>query len=159
MEAPRPLNRRIADTIRHLEEDTDAWVATVDENGNPRITPLSFLWFIERIIVTTPQESPTGRNLVRNKQVRLAFGATRDVVMMDGTVTCYRAGAVPSEIGDTFAEKLWDARREREPFGFYEIRPQRIQAWREVNEIPGRTLMRGGSWLSQPAGWPADERS
>jgi hypothetical protein len=152
MEAPRPLDRRIADTIRRLEEDVDAWVATVDDNGNARITPLSFLWFMECIILATPQESPTGRNLVSNKQVSLAFGPSRDVVMMNGTVTSYRAGSVPSEMGDAYAKKLWDARREREPFGFYEIRPQRIQAWREVNEIPGRTLMRGGTWLSQPAG-------
>lgn len=27
------------------------------------------------------------------------------------------------------------------------LRPLRLQAWREVNEIRGRTLMRDGSWL------------
>jgi hypothetical protein len=28
------------------------------------------------------------------------------------------------------------------------LRPLRIQAWREVDELPGRTLMRGGAWIS-----------
>jgi hypothetical protein len=27
------------------------------------------------------------------------------------------------------------------------LRPQRIQAWREVNELRGRTVMRSGEWL------------
>jgi len=25
----------------------------------------------------------------------------------------------------------------------------RVQAWREANEIPGRTLMRDGAWLTE----------
>jgi hypothetical protein len=29
-------------------------------------------------------------------------------------------------------------------YRFLVLRPVRIQAWREVNELPGRTLMRGG---------------
>jgi len=28
------------------------------------------------------------------------------------------------------------------------LRPVRIQAWREVNELSGRTLMRGGLWIT-----------
>jgi len=27
------------------------------------------------------------------------------------------------------------------------LRPLRVQAWREANEIAGRTLMRDGAWL------------
>jgi hypothetical protein len=30
------------------------------------------------------------------------------------------------------------------------LRPERIQAWRERNELSGRTLMRAGRW--QPVG-------
>jgi hypothetical protein len=30
---------------------------------------------------------------------------------------------------------------------FFVLRPVRIQAWRESNEIPGRTLMRKGRWV------------
>ena len=30
---------------------------------------------------------------------------------------------------------------------FLVLRPERVQAWRESDEIAGRTLMRRGSWL------------
>jgi hypothetical protein len=33
------------------------------------------------------------------------------------------------------------------PYRWFRISPRRIQAWREVNELPGRELMRDGRWL------------
>ncbi len=30
---------------------------------------------------------------------------------------------------------------------FLVLRPVRLQAWREANEIKGRTLMRDGAWV------------
>ncbi|MFI7307119.1 hypothetical protein ACIBM8_28280 [Micromonospora aurantiaca] len=33
------------------------------------------------------------------------------------------------------------------PYRWYRITPHRIQAWREADELPGRTLMRDGNWL------------
>jgi len=34
------------------------------------------------------------------------------------------------------------------PYRWFRISPRRIQAWREVNEQPGRELMRDGRWLA-----------
>jgi hypothetical protein len=31
---------------------------------------------------------------------------------------------------------------------YFRIVPYRVQAWREVNELRGRTLMRDGQWLT-----------
>ena len=33
------------------------------------------------------------------------------------------------------------------PYRWFRISPRRIQAWREVNELSGRELMRDGRWL------------
>jgi hypothetical protein len=33
-------------------------------------------------------------------------------------------------------------------YRWFRISPRRIQAWREVNELPGRELMRDGRWLA-----------
>jgi hypothetical protein len=33
------------------------------------------------------------------------------------------------------------------PYRWFRVSPRRIQAWREVNELPGRELMRDGRWL------------
>ena len=47
-----------------------------------------------------------------------------------------------------YAAKLgWDPRREAGGYVYVCLRPRRIQAWRESNEIAGRTLMRNGEWL------------
>ena len=42
------------------------------------------------------------------------------------------------------AQADWDPRRDGS-YVFLVLRPVRIQAWREANEIPGRTLMRDGA--------------
>ena len=44
------------------------------------------------------------------------------------------------------AQADWDPRRDT-GYVFLVLRPVRVQAWREANEIAGRTLMRDGSWL------------
>ena len=39
------------------------------------------------------------------------------------------------------------SREEDSAFTYLVLRPVRIQAWREVNEIEGRTVMADGLWL------------
>ncbi len=80
--------------------------------------------------------------------MRLAVGQVRDVVMVDGVVRALPAPGPTQAVGDAFAAKAgFDPRTQKEPYPFFHIRPQRIQAWREVNEIAGRDLMRDGAWL------------
>ena len=49
---------------------------------------------------------------------------------------------------DWLAGADWDPRNSGGQMRFLVLRPQRIQAWREVNELPGRTLMRSGVWIT-----------
>jgi hypothetical protein len=54
--------------------------------------------------------------------------------------------AAGESVGSAYvAQADWDPRRTT-GYQFLVLRPVRVQAWREVNEIPGRTLMRGGTW-------------
>ena len=46
------------------------------------------------------------------------------------------------------AQAEWDPRVAGAGYLFLVLRPERIQAWREANEIAGRTLMRAGTWLA-----------
>jgi hypothetical protein len=56
-------------------------------------------------------------------------------------------GASPA-FGDRFAAHTgFDPRALATPYRWFRICPRRIQAWREVNELPGRELMRDGRWL------------
>lgn len=145
----RPAKQRKLDTLARLERDVDAWVASADPaTGTPYLVPLSFLWDGETVLIATPAASPTSRNLRATGRVRLGVGLTRDVVLIEGTVEAVPAAELPDEVGDAFAAKTgFDPRRLRDPYLYFRIRPRRIQAWREVNELEGRELLRGGRWL------------
>ena len=57
-------------------------------------------------------------------------------------------GAAGARVGsDRGADGRFDPRAPATPYRWFRISPRRIQAWREVNELPDRELMRDGSWL------------
>jgi hypothetical protein len=145
----RTPRQRKQDTLDRLGQDVDAWVASADPaTGTPWLIPLSFLWDGHSLLVATPAASPTGRNLQATGRVRLGIGPTRDLVLIEGTVDqVVAANQVPAEVGDAFAAKAgFDPRELITPYLYFRIRPQRVQAWREVNELAGRDLMRDGQW-------------
>ena len=145
---PRTTAQRKADVLAKLQADVaDTWVATAGADG-PHLVPLTMAWFTDRLVLATDRGTPTARNIAANGTARLALGHTRDVVMIDArwqdTVPVADAGPV----GDAYAARSdWDPRSAGDDYVFLILRPDRIQAWREANEIPGRTVMRDGTWL------------
>ena len=146
---PRSRSQRRRDTEHRLTHDVDLWVASASADGAaPYLVPLSFAWDGEALLMATPKESPTGRNLAASRTVRLGLGHTRDVSMIEGEVEVLEIDALPQELGDRFAARTgFDPRAEATPYRWFRISPRRIQAWREVNELPDRELMRDGRWL------------
>ena len=146
--APRSRAQRRRDTGHRLTHDIDVWVASASADGAPYLVPLSFDWDGETLLVATPANSPTGRNLAATRAARLALGHTRDVSMIDGEVEVLEIEALVRERGDRFAARAgFDPRALATPYCWFRISPRRIQAWREVNELPDRELMRDGRWL------------
>ncbi|MGW2824540.1 pyridoxamine 5'-phosphate oxidase family protein [Streptomyces sp. NPDC001443] len=145
----RPAKQRKQDTLHRLEHDVDAWVATADEGGGaPYLVPLSFFWDGATLLFATPESSPTGRNLRATGRARLGIGLTRDVVMVEGPVLTVPPAELPEEDAEIFAGKTgFDPRLLATPYLYFRVRPDRVQAWREVNELDGRDLMRDGEWL------------
>ena len=110
--------------------------------------PLSFDWDGEALLLATPAESPTGRNLAATRTARLGLGLTRDVSMIEGDVEVLEMDALSQERGDRFAQRTgFDPRALDTRYCWFRVTPRRIQAWREENEISGRELMREGRWL------------
>ncbi len=100
------------------------------------------------MLVATPSSSPTSRNLQATGKVRLGIGPTRDLVLIEGTVDAPAvASEIPDEVGDAFAAKTGFDPRQLTNYLYFRIRPQRLQAWREANELKDRELMRGGRWI------------
>lgn len=146
--APRSREARRQDTLKRLETDVDAWVSTASADGTPYLMPLSFLWEDGTLLLSTAQNNPTSRNLQANPLVHLSIGETRDVVLITGTAEVLKPAHLTPETGDAFATKAgFDPRVLKTPYPYFRITPTRIQAWREVNEIPNRDLMLNGTWL------------
>jgi Pyridoxamine 5'-phosphate oxidase len=146
---PRSRVQRRRDTEHRLTHDVDVWVASASADGAAYLVPLSFDWDGEALLVATPADSQTGRNLAATRNVRLALGHTRDVSMIEGDVEVLEINALPQERGDRFAARTgFDPRALATQYRWFRIYPRCIQAWREVNELPGRELMRDGGWLA-----------
>jgi hypothetical protein len=145
---PRGLAERLRDTRARLEGDVDLWLASSGSPGGVHLVPLSYLWDGTAFLVSTPRDSVTGRNLLADGRVRLSLGSTRDVVMVDGTAEPVDTDDLGQARGDAFAGRTgFDPRALDEPYQYFLIRPRRVQAWREENELRGRVLMRDGRWL------------
>jgi hypothetical protein len=145
---PRSRAQRRRDTGHRLSHDIDVWVASASADSAPYLVPLSFDWNGEGRLMATPADSPTGRNLAATRAVRLGLGHTRNVSMIEGEVEVLEIDALPQERGDRFAAQTgFDPRALATPYRWFRISPRRIQAWREVNELPDRELMHRGRWL------------
>ena len=111
--------------------------------------PLSLGWDGDRAILATPRRSVTFENLERARRCRFGLGPERDVVMIDAVVvSLVDAATAPRPVAEAFATQAdWDPRESPDGYAYVVLAPERIQAWREANEIPARTLMRRGQWL------------
>jgi hypothetical protein len=145
---PRSREERILDTVERLRTDVDLWIASAAADGEAYLVPLSFYWDGSTLTMATPRASRTAQNLIRAGAARVALGPTRDVVIVDGTIEAVPIG-VDVELENAHARTTgFDPRTLAFEYIYLRLTPQRIQAWREANEIAGRDVMRDGLWLA-----------
>jgi pyridoxamine 5'-phosphate oxidase-like protein len=145
----RSAAQRKSDAIEKLGKDQDVWVATADDRGIAHLVPLSLCWHDGMVIVAVEARSRTARNASDSGQARLALGPTRDVVMIDATasvVACQDAG--PAIAGSYRERTGWEPGSDGGDWAYIVLTPARIQVWRDVDEITGRTIMADGTWLA-----------
>ena len=150
MAAPRDVATRVADTLALLKAPAvDAWVATSSPLDGPYLIPLTPAWLDDdRVLLATARASRTVRNLEATQTARLAYGQTRDVVMVDAALEKVVDVADDATLGEAYAAQAdWDPRGST-GYVFVVLRPHRVQAWRSEAETAGRTVMRGGEWLA-----------
>jgi hypothetical protein len=130
----------------------DVWVATgsgQDGSVRPHLVPVSLAWLDdERVVIAVQSASRTARDLRAHGAARLGVGPTRDVVMIEAVLDeVHDVAEAPAEVIERYLQQAdWDPRTSP-GYAFLVLRPVLIQAWREANEIQGRTLMRDGHWL------------
>jgi hypothetical protein len=150
---PRDREQRTRDTLAKLTEPAvDVWVATAAAAGSPAepyLVPLSLAWIDGGAVIAVESSSRTARNLEAGRTARLALGPTRDVVVIDARLERSVPVAEAPDLAERYARQAdWDPRTAGNAYRFLVLRPERIQAWREANELRDRTLMRDGTWLT-----------
>lgn len=148
MPEPRDRSTRKADLLAALTAPAaDVWVATASAAGAPHLVPLSLAWIGDRVVIALDGASVTARNLGTSGTARLAVGPTRDVAIIDAVVEGATGVDEDAVLGAAYAGQAdWDPRG-LDGYVFITLRPTRIQAWRESDELAGRVLMRAGAWV------------
>ena len=145
----RSTAQRKSDAIEKLNNDQDVWVATADDRGIAHLVPLSLCWHDGMVVIAVEASSRTARNASASGQARLALGPTRDVVMIDAQASVVARQDAGAAITGAYRERTgWEPGSDGGDWVYVLLKPTRIQAWREVDEIPGRTVMADGTWLA-----------
>jgi hypothetical protein len=145
----RSTAQRKSDAIEKLHKDEDVWVATADDRGTAHLVPLSLCWHDGMVVIAVEARSRTARNASASGQARLALGPTRDVVMIDAQASVVARQDAGPAIAGIYRERTgWEPGSDGEDWVYVFLKPTRIQVWREVDEIPGRTVMKDGTWLA-----------
>lgn len=145
----RSAAQRKSDALEKLSNDQDVWVATADDSGIAHLVPLSLRWHEGMVIVAVEARSRTARNASASGQARLALGPSRDVVMIDAQASVVTRQDAGPAIAGSYSERTgWEPGSDGGEWVYVLLRPVRIQVWRDVAEIAGRTVMRDGAWLA-----------
>lgn len=144
----RDAEQRRTHAIQRLESDPNVWIATASSDGSPHLVPLSLAWDGLQVILATPTNSPTVRNVNASGKARIALDSTQDVVVIDTIAEAVPLGSAPPAAVHLFAERTgWDPREESGEWSLLILRPHMVRAWNSVHEIDGRTIMKNGSWV------------
>jgi hypothetical protein len=147
--ATRSPKERKADALSKLVAvDANVWVASASPSGGVHLVPVTHTWNGSQIVLATEPRSRTAANVTTNPGVRLALGQTRDVVMIDAVlVEAIPTSEAPAALAGGYAAQAgWDPRTDGGDYVYLVFRPERIQVWREAEDLTGRTVMRNGEW-------------
>jgi hypothetical protein len=148
--ATRSQEERKADAVAKLAAiEANVWVASASPTGGVHLVPVTHTWNGSQVVLTTEPRSRTVANITANPRVRLALGETRDVVMVDAVlVESVPAAEAPEVLAGGYAAQAgWDPRTDAGDYVYLVFGPERIQVWREDEDLAGRTVMRNGEWV------------
>jgi hypothetical protein len=146
----RSPEERKADALSKLAAvDANVWVASASPTGAVHLVPVSHTWNGSRVVLATGPRSRTVSNVIANRRARLALGETRDVVTIDVVlIEAVPASEAPAPMAEGYATQAgWDPRTDADNYVYLVLGPERIEVWREDEDLAGRTVMRNGEWV------------
>jgi hypothetical protein len=146
----RTLSERRAAALEHLRSNSNLWLATSSDGRGPHLIPVSYWWDGTCLLTATFEGSRTLRNVQAQPKVRASIGTTGDVLMIDAIAAISPEADVDEAAADGYA-RASGVPRSAPGFTYVRLVPQRMQVWRGPAEFSGRTVMRAGAWLEDPA--------
>lgn len=146
----RTVAERKAAVMKALEANDHMWLATADSGGRPQLIAVATLWDGTDLVIATRVETKTARNLAESGQAKLSHGTPEDVILIDAQLeNSAPADSSEVEVARRFEKANgWNPQEEGDDWGFYRLRPRRIQAYRGYGELEGRDVMKDGRWLA-----------
>ena len=148
--AARSSEERKADALGKLSAiEVNVWIASASPAGVVHLVPVSHSWNGSHVVLATGPKSRTVTNVTANPRVRLALGETRDVVVIDAAlIEAVHSSEAPAALADGYAAQAgWDPRTDADDYVYLVLGPERIEVWRESEDLAGRTVMRNGAWV------------
>jgi hypothetical protein len=118
------------------------WVCSTRADGRPHAMPVWGLWLADRLLFSTDPTSLKARNFVERPDVVVHLESGDDVVVLEGRVEGLDP-AVIEAFCDAYDEKYSHRPDpDNEAHGCYQLRPERVLAWRESDFPTSATRFR-----------------
>lgn len=118
----------------YVEEQCEAarnyWVCTTRADGRPHAMPVWGLWLEGRIVFSTDPASLKARNFLVRPEIVVHLESGDEVVVLEGRVEAMDPALLPAFL-DAYEAKYDYRPNEEQTEGVYQVRPQRVLAWRE----------------------------
>jgi F420H(2)-dependent biliverdin reductase len=117
------------ESLHKLETQTVIWFASVRPDGRPHLAPVWYVWFEEKIFISTDPNSVKISNITQNANVTLSLEDGTHPVICEGTARILPA-PVSDEILSAFLKKYeWDPSKDEQYNLVVEILPRRWKNW------------------------------
>jgi hypothetical protein len=145
----RDVATRKKDVLETLAKNGRFWLGTADPTGKPHVIAVSAWWESEEFVVATLGSSRTARNIEMNPRVTMATGAFNDAIVIHAQMIESRAVEDSPDLAKGFKAVMgWEPGEVGPGWIFLRLRPTKIQAFRDYEEIEGRDVMLRSRWLA-----------
>ena len=145
----RDVATRKKDVMERLLRSGRFWLGTADKTGKPHVIAVFAWWHSDALVISTLTGSRTARNMERNPRVTLATGPFDDAIIIHAQMIESRAVDDAPDMAHGFNAALGgEPSQIGEGWTFFRLRPTKIQAFRDFDELEGRDVMIDSRWLA-----------
>jgi pyridoxine/pyridoxamine 5'-phosphate oxidase len=117
------------------------WICTTRADGRPHAMPVWGLWLGGAVVFSTDPDSTKARNFTARPEAVIHLESGDEVVVLEGRIEAMDRALLP-EFVRRYEKKYSFRPSESETAGVYQLRPERVLAWREKDFPTSATRFR-----------------